>query len=208
MTKYKPDVIFLSEVRVSAASNNSDGKPGPHTKFFRSRMRDNDKKALEDVVLVRSFLSSEEFSKYKLYLSLANTKYAGTAMLLNTRTTGMPISVRYNLDKMNVKGSIHDSDGRVIVAKFEGFSILHTYVFQLFTPPFLWFKHRSEGNTDLLTVRREYRQHVFFGDVDILRTMGGKRALLLGEESGMKKSDPSCRGRRKLAFASCGWEIW
>lgn len=119
-------MIFLSEVRVAAANNSSTGKPGPHTKWFRSRMRDSDKKALEDVSLVNAFFNSNQLAKYKPYLSLADTKYAGTAMLLNTETTAAPISVRYNLQRMDVKGSVHDDDGRVIVAKFSGFSILHT----------------------------------------------------------------------------------
>lgn len=124
--KISPDVIFLSEVRVAAANNSSSAKPGPNTKWFRSRMRDGNKKALEDVVLVKAFLRSEEMAKYKAYFSLADTKYAGTVMLLNTETTSPPTSIRYNLERMDVKGSVHDSDGRVIVAKFRETSILHT----------------------------------------------------------------------------------
>lgn len=49
-------------------------------------------------------------------------------MLLNTDTTALPVSVRYNVQTMDVKKTVHDEQGRVIVAKFEQFSILHTYV--------------------------------------------------------------------------------
>ena len=119
--------MFLSEVRIAAA-NNSVGKPGPHTTWFRSKMKESDKKSTDDANLVRSFFDSPEFSSYRLYLSLADIKYAGTAMLLNTETTQLPKSVRYNLEQVGKKGSIHDHDGRVIVAKFGDFSILHTYV--------------------------------------------------------------------------------
>lgn len=113
---------------MSAANNCSGGKPGPNTKWYRSRMRDSDKKALEDIKLVNSLLSSKEFSDYKSYLSLADTKYAGTAMLLNTANVRKPISVRYNIDGNDVKASVHDPEGRIILAKFENISILHTYV--------------------------------------------------------------------------------
>lgn len=91
-------------------------------------MRDSDKKSLEDMASVNAFLRSKELAMYKPYFSLADTKYAGTAMLLNTETTASPLSIRYNLERMDVKGSVHDGDGRVIVAKFNDFSILHTYV--------------------------------------------------------------------------------
>jgi len=124
--EHKPDVMFVSEVRVAAANNCTSGKPGPDTKWFRSRMRDTDKKAVEDITLVNKFICSKELSRYKTFFSLADTKYAGTVMLVNTDTVRLPTSVRYNLERMDVKGSVHDPDGRVIVAKFETFSILHT----------------------------------------------------------------------------------
>lgn len=115
-------------MRLPAANNCGSGKAGPLAKWYRSRIRDNDRKSADDSKLFHSYFRNPEFANYEIYLSLANTKYSGTAMLLNTRTTKPPKSIRYNLDKMSVKGNVHDNEGRVIVAKFETFSILHTYV--------------------------------------------------------------------------------
>lgn len=122
--------MFLSEVRVGCANNCApSSKPGLHTKRFRSRMRESDKKTIHDAALVRSLLSTQQLAGYKVYFSLADTKYAGTAMLLNTKTTQLPISVRYNLQPPStVKPFVHHSDGRIIIAKFADFSILHTCV--------------------------------------------------------------------------------
>lgn len=123
---HMPDIIFLSEVRVSAANNSACNKPGPHTKWFRSRMRDSDKKAREDVGLVNALLFSKELKCYKVYLSLADSKYAGTAMLVNMHSVRLPTLVRYNLEGNGVKAAVHDAEGRVIYARFGSFSVLHT----------------------------------------------------------------------------------
>lgn len=130
--KFKPDVMFLSEVRVSAAIKIVNGENGRQTKRIRSQMRDNDRQSSRDTSLVHSLMSSSELRSYKPYLSLADTKYAGTAMLHNTETTVKPKKVRYNLERPCVNGSNHNPDGRVIYAVFDGFSILHTYVIQFF----------------------------------------------------------------------------
>jgi len=121
----KPDVIFLSETRIAAATN-SRGKPGPHTQFYRGKMKDSDKKSEEDANGVRKFLRSEELLPYKVYWSLANTKYAGTAMLLRTENISPPKCVKYSISRED--GGEHDSDGRIILVEFEQFSLLHTYV--------------------------------------------------------------------------------
>lgn len=89
-------------------------------------MRDSDKKAREDVELVNALLFSKELRAYKAYFSLADSKYAGTAMLVNTHAIRLPTYVRYNLEGNGEKCSLHDAEGRVIYARFGDFSILHT----------------------------------------------------------------------------------
>lgn len=123
----QPDIFFLSEVRLPAAHNAGSRKPCPSsTTFYRGRIRHSDNNSTTDFVAVQKLLTCEDCLHYKAYFSLANTKYAGTAMLVNTKTTQLPTSVRYNLQKLDVKKTVHDTDGRVIFAKFPAFSILHT----------------------------------------------------------------------------------
>lgn len=122
----KPDILFLSEVRLPAAHNAGLRKPSAMTTWYRSRIRDSDPTSNADFVMVNQFLRTEECAHYKSYFSLADTKYAGTAMLVNSHTTALPLSVRFNVQTMDVKRSVHDPQGRVIVAKFQSFSILHT----------------------------------------------------------------------------------
>lgn len=121
-----PDVIFLSEVRVAAANNSASMKSGPNTKWFRNRMKENDKKSREDAAGVRSFLKTNAMAPFRAYFSLANSKYAGTAVLIRKHAVQKPSSIRYNLENDNVDDSVHDSDGRVIFVSFPTFSILHT----------------------------------------------------------------------------------
>lgn len=125
---FKPCVFFLSEVRLGAASNSSGGKPGPLCEWYRGIMNDKDKKSREDAASVNSLLFSRELAPYKSYFSLADTKYAGTAMFLRQDTVSQPLSIRYNLeDRAITKANVHDPDGRVIVVEFSTFTILHTY---------------------------------------------------------------------------------
>lgn len=122
----QPDIFFLSEVRLPAAHNAGSRKPSPSTTFYRGRIRDSDNNSTTDYIAVQKLLTCADCAHYKVYFSLANIKYAGTAMLVNTKTTQLPTSVRYNLQKLDVKKTVHDTDGRVIFAKFPAFSILHT----------------------------------------------------------------------------------
>ena len=124
LDKYEPDVMFLSEVRMAAA-NNARGKKGPHTKFHRGRMHDDGKKAAEDANGVRALLRTKEFAAYKTYFSLADSKYAGTAVMLRIERLKEPKSVRFNIDP---DGDEHDKEGRVNLVEFDEFSVLHTYV--------------------------------------------------------------------------------
>lgn len=122
----KPDIFFLSEVRLPAAHNAGIGKPSATTIMYRSRIRNSDTASRTDFGLVDKFLNCAECSHYKSYFTLADSKYAGTAMFVNTKTTALPTSVRFNLLGLDVKRTVHDPHGRVIYAKFKDFSILHT----------------------------------------------------------------------------------
>ncbi|KAI0564693.1 Endonuclease/Exonuclease/phosphatase [Gracilaria domingensis] len=125
LLKYTPDIMFLSEVRVSAAYNGTSSKSDQQAQRVRGRMRQDDSKSSADVSLVQSLLSTPELRSYAVRFSLADTKYAGTAMLWNKKTVRSPKVMRYNLERE--KSKKHHPEGRVIYAKFENFSVLHTY---------------------------------------------------------------------------------
>lgn len=63
---------------------------------------------------------------YRPYWSLADNKYAGTALLVRRDVTP-PISIRYSLN-MDAPPSTHHVEGRVILATFEDFDLLGSYV--------------------------------------------------------------------------------
>lgn len=126
LVEQAPDVLFLSEVRLPAAHNAGNRKPSQLTAWFRSRVRDSDPASSNDFALLVTFLRAPECRHYRIWYSLADHKYSGTAMLLNTLTTAPPSSIRFNMDTLDVKRSVHHPQGRVIFAKFASFSILHT----------------------------------------------------------------------------------
>ncbi|WVZ19832.1 hypothetical protein V8G54_007154 [Vigna mungo] len=68
-------------------------------------------------------LSAPPFGNYHVWWSLADSKYAGTALLV--KKCFKPKSVVFNLDKLASK---HEPDGRVVLVEFETLRLLNTYV--------------------------------------------------------------------------------
>jgi exonuclease III len=61
-------------------------------------------------------MTEPEFAPYQAYFSLADSKYAGSAVFLNKTELSKPISVRYNLgDENTMSAKEHHTDGRIIV---------------------------------------------------------------------------------------------
>ena len=89
----KPDVVFVSEVRMPArgppGAKPKDGKPRERGALSRA-----DKKASEEAEAIGSLLARHQ---YRAYYSLADQKYAGSALLLR-RGVAPPTSLAYNLD--------------------------------------------------------------------------------------------------------------
>ncbi|KAK1433881.1 hypothetical protein QVD17_10799 [Tagetes erecta] len=111
-----PDVISIQEVRMPAAG--AKGAP----KNPRELKDDNNSSREEKLIITRA-LSGPTFRKYNVWWSLSDSKYAGTALFVKKCFT--PKKVSFNLD-----GSVskHEADGRVIIAEFESFRIMNTYV--------------------------------------------------------------------------------
>ncbi|CAA0815338.1 DNA-(apurinic or apyrimidinic site) lyase [Striga hermonthica] len=111
-----PDVIALQEVRIPAAG----AKGAPRNP---RELKDDTSASREEKQIVMRALSNPPFKNYNVWWSLSDSKYAGTALLI--KKCFQPIKVSFSLDQA---GSKHEADGRVIIAEFESFRILNTYV--------------------------------------------------------------------------------
>ncbi|XP_028549406.1 DNA-(apurinic or apyrimidinic site) lyase isoform X1 [Dendrobium catenatum] len=111
-----PDVIAIQEVRMPAAGPKG-GQKNP------SELKDDTCSSREEKQVIMRVLSSPPFQNYRVWWSLSDSKYAGTALLIKNRCK--PKKVSFSLDG---KASKHEPDGRVILAEFESFFLLNTYV--------------------------------------------------------------------------------
>ncbi|KAJ1403241.1 Endonuclease/exonuclease/phosphatase [Sesbania bispinosa] len=116
VTTFDPDVIAIQEVRMPAAGAKGAPKNQGEIKEDTTSSRE------EKKILMRA-LSNPPFGNYHVWWSLADSKYAGTALLV--KKCFKPKSVVFNLDKIASK---HEPDGRVILAEFETLCVLNTYV--------------------------------------------------------------------------------
>ncbi|KAF2907408.1 hypothetical protein DAI22_12g095300 [Oryza sativa Japonica Group] len=115
VSRVDPDVICVQEVRMPAAGSKGAPKNPGQLKDDTSSSRD------EKQVVLRA-LSSPPFKDYRVWWSLSDSKYAGTAMIIKKKFE--PKKVSFNLDRTSSK---HEPDGRVIIAEFESFLLLNTY---------------------------------------------------------------------------------
>jgi exonuclease III len=115
MREHKPDVLCLSEVRAAALT---DGAQHLRGQFGTSKNGAADKAAVDKL------MSESAFAGYKAYFSLADSKYAGSAVLLNRAELDRPVSVHFNLnyDELSVSAKQHDENGRIIVVEVRGCS--------------------------------------------------------------------------------------
>ncbi|OMP10387.1 Exodeoxyribonuclease III xth [Corchorus olitorius] len=116
ISKLDPDIIAIQEVRMPAAGSKGAAKNPAELKDDTSSSRE------EKQILLRA-LSSPPFGNYRVWWSLADSKYAGTALLV--KKCLRPVKVYFSLDKTASK---HEPDGRVILAEFETVRVLNTYV--------------------------------------------------------------------------------
>ncbi|CAN6585485.1 unnamed protein product [Malus baccata var. baccata] len=110
-----PDVIAIQEVRMPAAGS----KGGPKNP---GELKDDTSSSREEKQIIMRALSSPPFGDYRVWWSLSDSKYAGTALFV--KKCLQPQKVFFNLDR---KVSKHEPDGRVILAEFETFNLLNTY---------------------------------------------------------------------------------
>uniref|UniRef100_A0A7N0RJ81 DNA-(apurinic or apyrimidinic site) endonuclease n=1 Tax=Kalanchoe fedtschenkoi TaxID=63787 RepID=A0A7N0RJ81_KALFE len=116
VSELDPDVIAIQEVRMPAAGSKGAPKnPG--------ELKDDTNAAREEKRVLMRALSSAPFGDYEVWWSLSDSKYAGTALLV--KRCFKPKKVSFSLDQTSSK---HEPDGRVILAEFETFRLLNTYV--------------------------------------------------------------------------------
>ncbi|KAM6570181.1 hypothetical protein CsatB_018166 [Cannabis sativa] len=115
VSEFDPDVISIQEVRMPAAGSKGATK-NP------AELKDDTSSSREEKQIIMRALSSPPFNNYRVWWSLSDSKYAGTALIV--KKCFQPKSVFFNLDK---KASKHETDGRVILAEFETFRVLNTY---------------------------------------------------------------------------------
>ncbi|XP_020235759.1 DNA-(apurinic or apyrimidinic site) lyase isoform X2 [Cajanus cajan] len=116
ITTFDPDVIAIQEVRMPAAGAKGASK-------IQGEIKDDTSASREEKKILMRALSAPPFGNYNVWWSLADSKYAGTALLV--KKCFKPKSVVFNLDKIASK---HEPDGRVILAEFETLRLLNTYV--------------------------------------------------------------------------------
>ncbi|KVI06259.1 Endonuclease/exonuclease/phosphatase [Cynara cardunculus var. scolymus] len=100
-----PDVIAIQEVRMPAAGAKGASK-NPR------ELKDDNNSSREEKLIITRALSGPTFRKYDVWWSLSDSKYAGTALFI----------------KKCFPPKKHEPDGRVIIAEFESFRIMNTYV--------------------------------------------------------------------------------
>ncbi|CAI5467196.1 unnamed protein product [Closterium sp. Yama58-4] len=124
INKHSPDVIAIQEVRMPAAGR----KGGP---LNQSELKDDTKQAREERQFMQHALASPPFSLYRVWWSLAPTKYAGTAMLLKRSLLPHLLSASFSLDVRTAeqgKQRKHEADGRAIILEFPSIRLVNTYV--------------------------------------------------------------------------------
>ncbi|KAI6682762.1 hypothetical protein NL676_028675 [Syzygium grande] len=152
-----PDVIAIQEVRMPAAGSKGAPKnPG--------ELKDDTSSSREEKKILMRALSSPPFGNYRVWWSLGDFKYAGTALLV--KKCFQP-KVSFLLDS---KASKHEPDGRVILAEFETFRLLNTY-----SPNNGWkdeensFQRRRKWDKKLLefVVKSSDKPLIWCGDLNV-----------------------------------------
>jgi len=141
--KEKPDIIAIQEVRLPCAGPKGAKRDDKTVKRTHSQVNTNDKKGQEEQQRLSLLMRNETFKDYKVYLSLATWRYAGSAVMVHKDC--LPDTVYYNV----VGEEGHHFDGRVIVMEFGNLTIVATYAPNNGTPS-------KDGKEDSFARRRKW----------------------------------------------------
>ncbi|GAQ85959.1 putative endonuclease/exonuclease/phosphatase family domain containing protein [Klebsormidium nitens] len=129
--QHDPDVIAIQEVRLPAAGE----KKGPKN---RGDMSDVTNSARDEKQFMTRALAAAPFSNYRVFWSLADGKYSGTALLVKKEMEIVGVAYCFDdiLTRMVAgegepasgrKGPKHEEEGRLIMVEFPEFRLLNTY---------------------------------------------------------------------------------
>ncbi|CAB1110598.1 unnamed protein product [Ectocarpus sp. CCAP 1310/34] len=122
LEEHKPDLVCFQEVRLPAKGV-PKAKKEDDTGRKRWQLKDDTAADRKDVALVdRTLRALARRLGYRLVMSLANSKYAGTAALV--RNTCPATDIFYGF----TSGAEHDREGRVIAIEYPSVTVLALYV--------------------------------------------------------------------------------
>lgn len=111
LSEHAPDLFCLGEVRAAAHCKTPGYKKGDGLPRVRGKVGEGTEAMRADKRCLDEFIE-EVGDNYCVYYSLADYKYAGTAVLVRKSGVCKPKMVRYNLD-MEKDAKVHDNEGRV-----------------------------------------------------------------------------------------------
>lgn len=104
-----PDIVAIQEVRLPAKTTSSNPKKNDGSRRDRTKIDDRDSKASTDKHLLKN---CEAFKDYRMYYSLSDWRYAGTAIALRKSSTE-PLWIEYTFKAAEEK-SIKHQDSQML----------------------------------------------------------------------------------------------
>mmetsp|Transcript_13109 Transcript_13109/g.36891 ORF Transcript_13109/g.36891 Transcript_13109/m.36891 type:complete len:347 (+) Transcript_13109:660-1700(+) len=211
LEEHRPDVVCLQEVRMPAHCE-PGAKPGDGKPRQRGKPNTNTATYRKDAQLLSSLLSKGVFAQYKIYYSLSDKKYSGSALMV--RREAAPRQVRYSLD-LSSGSPVHNEEGRVIIAEFGGFDVLCTY-----SPNNGWqedsFRRRRQWDQQITEFLEQHAQGdkplIYLGDLNVapedidlshpefFRGMKSEKPGMPLPEDPKDRGQPGCTDRERETF--------
>jgi exonuclease III len=147
LKREKPCVFLVQEVKLPASESGSRKNRGKQEQYKKAYAK--------DYAVVQKCMRELDAASlhYKAYWSLADTKHAGSLMLISKKIK--PRSVSFNITGLGP--GEHEENGRIILAEFKTFGLLATYV-PLNGVTVTRFQDRERWDAAVLSFLRSRRQ--------------------------------------------------
>eukprot|EP00903_Cladosiphon_okamuranus_P008807 g8434.t1 len=128
VTNEGPDLIVFQEIRLPAKGP-PKCKPTENAGRKRGQMKDDTKKDRDDIALVdRTLRALARKLGYRVVMSLANSKKAGSAALIKNDCPAEELYFSFDPSKEGGLSKEHDTEGRVMVLKYPSVTVVALYV--------------------------------------------------------------------------------